>query len=576
MSDILENIQTDDFDIYNSQGVPEALPGTPEIDESGHLIIPDQPYFSPAAAINPSVMDPDPRNTGPTTDFWTNFPITIDVNGDVYYYNENTGINVRGPEGAPRYVRYEDLTPEDIAALKGRDGEDGRDGRDGVDGVDGQDGLDAYHAWLRDNGWLEQDHPISEFYSYLSTFAETLIKAGLGEGAIIANYGGEENEADGEGSFAMGYKTAASGNHSFVAGSHTIAAGNDQTVIGKYNLNNLNNAFEVGGGTSSTRKNLLSIGWNGTLTASNEIIDGHNNKLSNKVDKEVGKGLSTYDFNNQYKTILDNYHVDDVISSNSTNPVQNSTIAAALQNIIDNVAVKPAIETETDDVNYKLISYKSIESSGKLDIGAELLNIQYNPNRNIFSVGQNTIAPVIQNSIALGNGLICNSGGQTILGKYNSNNANNIIEVGDGLGPNNRHNLFTLDYQGNLTTCGEITDGNGNVLSGKQNTLVFDDAPTAQSANMVNSGAVYTAVEGAKTYVSNQIDTLRTQVSTLDGQVNSLTTQLTALIQSLYYLTDDTTGDTYKIGINNNEFYIQNQNDPPEPEDSKEEEEPET
>lgn len=576
MSDILENIQTDDFDIYNSQGVPEALPGTPDIDESGHLIIPDQPYFSPAAAVNPSVMDPDPRNTGPTTDFWTNFPITIDVNGDIYYYNENTGINVRGPEGTPRYVRYDELTPEEKELLKGQDGVDGRDGRDGIDGQDGQDGLDAYHAWLRDNGWLEQDHPISEFYSYLATFAETLIKPGSGDGSIIANYGGDENEANGNGSFAMGYQNVANGNNSFVAGSHVVSAANEQTVIGKYNLNNQNNAFEVGGGSTNNRKNILSLNWNGTLTVSNEITDGYENTLSNKVDKVPNKGLSTNDFTDSYKLILDHYHVDDALNLYSINPVQNNVITDALNTISTTIASKPTIENEADDNDYQLISYKSIDNSGKLDIGAVMPNIRYNPNRNNLSIGSgNTIGTITTHSTLIGTGLTSNTDRQFIIGKYNANNANNMIEVGDGTNSSSTHNLLTLGKNGNFAVTGTITDGLGNVLSGKQDTLIFDNTPTYQSNNMVTSGNIYAFVNNTvQTYWGSTIQNLQAEVSNLTTTVNTLSATVTALQNNLYYMNDDTTGDRYKIGINNDEFYIQNQVDPPSPQ-NEEPEEPE-
>ena len=82
-------ITTDDYDLYGSEGVPESLPGTPTIDGSGHLVFPDQPYFSPST--NPqSTMDEDSNNTGAMTDFFTNFPISIDINGYIPIYTELT------------------------------------------------------------------------------------------------------------------------------------------------------------------------------------------------------------------------------------------------------------------------------------------------------------------------------------------------------------------------------------------------------------------------------------------------------------------------------------------------------
>ena len=52
--------------------------------------------------------------------------------------------------------------------------------------------------------------------------------------------------------------------------------------------------------------------------------------LDAKVDKVLGKGLSTNDFTNAYKDMLDNYTVDSVLDSSSTKPIQNSTVTNAL------------------------------------------------------------------------------------------------------------------------------------------------------------------------------------------------------------------------------------------------------
>ena len=52
--------------------------------------------------------------------------------------------------------------------------------------------------------------------------------------------------------------------------------------------------------------------------------------LADKVDKVTGKGLSTNDFSNAYKDMLDNYTVDSVLNSTSTNPIQNGTVTDAL------------------------------------------------------------------------------------------------------------------------------------------------------------------------------------------------------------------------------------------------------
>lgn len=52
--------------------------------------------------------------------------------------------------------------------------------------------------------------------------------------------------------------------------------------------------------------------------------------LESKIDKVLGKGLSTNDFSNAYKDMLDNYTVDSVLDPSSTNPIQNKTVTDAL------------------------------------------------------------------------------------------------------------------------------------------------------------------------------------------------------------------------------------------------------
>ena len=212
-NDFIEEGLTDDYDIYGSEGSPSPLPGSPTIDENGHLIIPPygaKTYFPPSPQ-NVSVMDPDPNNTGPTTDFWTAFPITIDINGYLFYYGENTGINVRGPEGLSN-VRFEDLTPEQIEQIRGAKGQDGLNGIDGADGRDGTDGLSAYELWLEQEGYLPEQHPIEEFFQYLAGIENALVREGSGQDSLIINDKQNlYNTAPGDVSFAGGRSTQAEG-----------------------------------------------------------------------------------------------------------------------------------------------------------------------------------------------------------------------------------------------------------------------------------------------------------------------------------------------------------------------------
>ena len=91
-------------------------------------------------------------------------------------------------------------------------------------------------------------------------------------------------------------------------------------VSGTNNYNQwmyINNAWANIGSTSVDLTNYYTKGQTDTL-------------LDSKVDKVIGKGLSTNDFTNAYKSMLDNYTVDSTLDSTSTNPIQNAVVTQAL------------------------------------------------------------------------------------------------------------------------------------------------------------------------------------------------------------------------------------------------------
>ena len=96
--------------------------------------------------------------------FWERDNIYIDSSGYVYLNNENTGINVRGPQGHAT-IDFSVLTPEQIEQLKGDRGERGPVGPEGPEGprgpegyvtltaeqiaiLKGEPGKSAYQSWL--------------------------------------------------------------------------------------------------------------------------------------------------------------------------------------------------------------------------------------------------------------------------------------------------------------------------------------------------------------------------------------------------------------------------------------------
>ena len=91
-------------------------------------------------------------------------------------------------------------------------------------------------------------------------------------------------------------------------------------VSGTNNYNQwmyINNAWANIGSTSVDLTNYYTKGQTDTL-------------LDSKVDKVIGKGLSTNDFTNAYKSVLDSYTVDSTLDSTSTNPIQNAVVTQAL------------------------------------------------------------------------------------------------------------------------------------------------------------------------------------------------------------------------------------------------------
>lgn len=549
------NINTDDYDLYGSQGESSALPGSPSIDESGHIQYDE--YFFPLSTTPQSMMDQDPNNTGPTNDFWTDYPISIDVNGYIFYNGENTGINVRGPAGTT-IVRWEDLTPEQIAQLKGSDGADGANGRNGTNGTDGADGLSAYEEWLVVNGWADDPahHPITDFYQYIADLANKIIAEGTGNGSLILNYRGIRNTASGAGATASGYGTSASGARSFTAGLNTVAGYSNQFVIGQNNNNNSNNLFEVGNGSDTSHKsNAFTVNKNGNITASGNITDGNGNVLNNKVDKVTGKQLSTNDFTNTYKNFLDNYTIDNQVSSSSSNPVENRAIYNAIEAV--RIANGKPTQTSTSENNDFPIFLVADTTSTTLNTTKYSNNITWNPATKNLKTDATTS---YNNTIALGQGLQAGADNQTIFGKYNSANANAIFQIGNGANSNNRNNLLTLTST-DLIFDGNITDGSGNVLSNKQNILTFDSAPTQNSTNPVTSGGIYDYLVAHGINPSGGLNI--PEIAVLQGQVAALQTAVTALqtavaaIGNPREITDDTyTSNTYRIGIDRDEFYI--------------------
>ena len=550
------NVSTDDYDIYTQGGdTTQARPGSPEFNTQDDLVT--DAYYFPMAVMNNSMMDQDPNNTGPTNDFWTDYPISIDINGNIFYNGENTGINVRGPAGFS-HISFDDLTEEQKASLKGEDGADGVDGRNGQDGQDGKDGYSAYQLWLIDNGWEDhpEQHPLSDFYQYIADLANAIVVKGTGEGSIILNYVGANSVASGRGATAMGEGTSAAGENSIVGGYGTIANYNYQTVLGKYNNNNADNAFEIGNGNINLRKNIFSITWTGDLLTTGDVTDGNNNKLSNKVDKIQGKQLSTNDFTDLYKNFIDNYTIDTALSTSSENPVTNKAIASAINEVRlqSGKPTKAVISTNTD-LNFLFPN----NLVGNTLEGTYYSELKWNPGKNVFKIGSET--STFENILSFGYNLEASNDYQLIFGKYNNPRSIDIVEIGYGSNANNLKNLFTITRLGDVTAAGDIIDGEGNTLSDKQDSLTYDLEPTQNSNNIVKSGDLYEYLVSHGINPSGGLNI--PEITILQNQIANLTTRVRELeiIVAGYTnpreIPDDTfENNIYHLGVDRGELYI--------------------
>lgn len=567
------NVTTDDYDLYGSEGQPTSLPGSPGIDESGHLIIPpeDGTYFPPSTTPE-STMDPDPNNTGPTTDFWTAFPITIDVNGQIFYYGKDTGINVRGPAGASS-IRFEDLTSAQKEQIRGETGQNGLNGINGADGRDGTDGLSAYELWLRENGYDPEDHPIEEFFEYLANLGNALVKEGTGAGSLIVNNRGTENIATGASAFASGYQTAANGNYSATFGKGTIANNIYSAAFGQYNEGKVSSLFEIGNGSPLIKQNIFEVDISGTVNAAGDIVDGTFNVLSNKVDKEAGKGLSTNDFSNGYKDFLDQYTVDNALNAGSTNPVTNAAITAAINNI-STLNGKPALSQSTANADLNFGFVNDTTATALTDL-KWTNGLKWNPSKNILK-NNNISTSTFSNIFSFGTaGLSAASNDQIILGKYNSANADDFLEIGYGTSSSPK-NILEISKLGDLTVTGEIKDGSGNVLSDKQDILTFDSLPTLNSINPVTSGGLYNLFTAFGVDVSTGTLTIpglanmQTQINNLAARVTALEAAVAAIGNPRLIPDDLLPNNIYTYGINNDQFYIKLVQEPEEEEEENE------
>lgn len=145
--------------------VQDSLNNNPALDTSYEYWMPLDIYMKTFTVM------PHGEYSG-EANMWERDNIYIDVNGYVYINGENTGINVKGPAGDIT-LQFDQLTPSQIAQLKGPRGDIGPQGPQGIQGPIGPTGYvdltEEQTALLKgDDGkstyeiWLEQGHTGTE------------------------------------------------------------------------------------------------------------------------------------------------------------------------------------------------------------------------------------------------------------------------------------------------------------------------------------------------------------------------------------------------------------------------------
>ena len=120
-----------------------------------------------------------------------------------------------------------------------------------------------------------------------------------------------------------------------------------------------------------------------------------------------------------------------------------------------------------------------------------------------FAGGSNTTV-YGESAFAYGKGIILTRDYGAAIGCYNENNTSNWFEIGNGTDDNNRNNIFSVAYNGNVTANGNIKTG-GSFLSPNNNAL-FPFTVQKQSITGISlAGTGDKSTSGTKTVTANDL-----------------------------------------------------------------------
>lgn len=229
--------------------------------------------------------------------------------------------------------------------------------------------------------------------------------------------------------------------------------------------------------------------------------------------------------------------VDSALSGSSTNPVQNKVVKAALDGkqgtlVFDNTPTQYSSNPVTSHGIYSKIKLVADEvssnSSAIVGLQYEIVNTVVKKVDVDSSLDDDSINPV-QNKVI--KSALDGKQGTLTFDSAPTEGSNNPVKSGGiksaidavaGAIPTNVSDLY--DDSGHYTKpsggipASDLASGVIPDISGKQDTLTFDTAPTANSTNPVTSGGVYTALQAKADPVT--VDTVSGTTPAITGVAN--------------------------------------------------------
>lgn len=273
---------------------------------------------------------------------------------------------------------------------------------------------------------------------------------------------------------------------------------------GTTNYNSLSNRPQINGTTLSGNKTGTQLGLQQTLTFDNAPTQNSNNPvksggiytaLAEKVTSEAGKGLSSNDFTNELKTKLEGIAAGAEVNAISSIVLNGVTLVPTNKQVAINVITR----TVNNLTNY----YLKTETYNKTEVddliaavsSMTLEIVQTLPTQDISTTTIYLVPVAGQANVYMQYAYINNDWAQ--LGTTQVDLSNYYTKAQVDLLLQAKQDTLTFDNTPTASSTNPVTsDGIAQALAGKQDTLTFDNTPTQNSNNPVKSGGVYTALAG--------------------------------------------------------------------------------